>query len=138
MILAYLDESENTGGDLSDQVQPFHFVGAVLVSEGAWLATKIAMEQIVEFAIQYGHDSVPATCELHGKEIWQGNKGWRRISTEVRPEVLSRCVSVMDREGLRIVRAGCNKRLLRDRYTHPAHPHSIALWLCLERGARVA
>jgi hypothetical protein len=138
MILAYLDESGNTGSDLTDETQPFHYVGALLVPEKEWAASKSGVEAVVEFAIQSGYDSAPSECELHGKEILQGKQGWRKVSVANRLEILKRCLDVAEERDLKIVRGSCNKKLLRERYTGPEHPHSIALWLCLERIARVA
>lgn len=138
MILAYLDESGNTGADLTDESQPFHYVGALLVPEGAWSTTKAAIGTIVEFATASGYEGDASHCELHGKEILQGNRGWRGVSITNRLAIFSRCLDVMETHDLQMVRGGCNKRLLRERDVKTHHPHSIALWLCLERVALVA
>ncbi|NYF79482.1 DUF3800 domain-containing protein [Granulicella arctica] len=136
MICAYLDETGNTGNDLTDLSQPVHYVGALLVPETVWAATKAGVDEVKEFA--YSRGFTDDTCELHGKEILHGSKGWRRVSVADRLSILTQCVEVMEKNDLRLVSGGCNKVLLRERYAHPEHPHSIALWLCLERIATYA
>lgn len=138
MICAYLDESGNTGTDLSDASQPFHHVGALLVPENVWSATKTCVQEVVSFARQH---CFPAdqSCELHGKEILQGSKGWRKVSMDDRLSILSRCLDVIEQNDVKMVAGGCDKKkLLRKCYAKPEHPHSLTLWLCLERIARVA
>ena len=137
MICAYLDESGNTGSDLRDDSQPLHHVGALLVPEEAWAKTKAAVSSIATLARRYGFPS-ERVCELHGKEMLHGSKGWRKVSLADRLVLLSQCLDVIEHHGLSMVAGGCNKRLLRERYLKPEHPHSLALWLCLERVARVA
>jgi hypothetical protein len=102
------------------------------------LPAKSGVENTVKFAIESGYEGAPNDCELHGKEILQGNRGWRKVSVGNRLEILKRCLDVAEERDLKIVRGTCDKKLLRERYARPEHPHSIALWLCLERIARVA
>ena len=135
MILAYLDETGNTGTDLRDSAgQPIHWVGALLVSQQVWHASKAEVEGIQAFAKSAGFPE--KECELHGAEILHGTKGWRTLSVANRLEVLTRAVLVMERYKLRLILGGCNKKLLQQRYVYPDHPHKIATWLCLERVAR--
>jgi hypothetical protein len=137
VILAYLDETGNTGMDLSDATgQPYHWVGALLVPQDAWHSSKAAVEQIHAFASAKGF--VGADCELHGAEILHGLKNWRAVSLTDRLQIFEMCVSVMETHALKLVSGGCNKKLLRERYSNPDHPHRIATWLCLERVARYA
>lgn len=135
MILAYLDETGNTGTDLRDSAgQPIHWVGALLVPQQVWHASKADVEDIQAFAKNAGF--LEKECELHGAEILHGTNGWRALSVANRLEVLTRAVLAMEKHKLRLILGGCNKKLLRQRYVHPDHPHKVATWLCLERVAR--
>ena len=139
MLLAYIDEAGNTGTDLTDISQPVHYLGALLVPEGAWQATKAGVEAIRQFAIERGFDE-EVSCELHGTEILQAPKrsGWRALPLADRLTVFDLAMQVIERNGMSLVIGGCDKLLLAKRYSNPAHPHGLAAWLCLERVAMYA
>jgi len=137
MILAYLDETGHTGSDLrSETGQPYHWVAALLVQETIWIDTTKAVTAIREFAREVGFTG--KHCELHGAQIFQGQKGWRQVSIENRLAVMEKCAETVEKHNVKIAFGGCNKQLLKRTYSQPHHPHDLATWLCLERVARYA
>ena len=99
---------------------------------------QLSQESMQLRSLPYSRGYIGDLCELHGKEILHGSKGWRAISVADRLKILAQCVDVIENNDLHLVSRGCNKVLLKDRYARPEHPHSIALWLCLERIAAYA
>lgn len=134
MLLAYIDEAGNTGTDLKDPDQPVHYVGALLIPEASWQSTKTGLQAIRAFAVEKGFNGAEE-CELHGTQILQAPKGsgWKALTLADRLSIFDMAMTVAEKNGLSLVLGRCNKPLLAQRYTHPAHPHGVAAWLCLER-----
>ncbi len=135
MICAYLDDAGNTGQRLDDLDQPLHYVGALLVPESKWAYVKTALKSAESIARERGYRE--DSLEFHGKEVYQGEKGWSSLSFADRLIVYESCISAFDTEGVSLCYGICDKQKL-NRYAKPAHPHSVALWLCLERIALFA
>jgi len=82
VILAYLDDSGNTGLKLNDPTQPKHYVGALLVMEAAWRPAATRIAEVVEFAKTKG---AKPPVELHGAKAvsrvssyLEPGSGWRQ------------------------------------------------------------
>jgi hypothetical protein len=135
VICAYLDDAGNTGQRLDDLDQPLHYVGALLVPESKWAYIKTALKSAESIARERGYRE--DSLEFHGKEVYQGEKGWSSLSFADRLIVYESCISAFDTEGVSLCYGICDKQKL-NRYAKPAHPHSVALWLCLERIALFA
>lgn len=81
MHLIYLDESGNSGTNLSDPQQPIFVLGALIVPEKQWKAIEQAVtEQIRSFF----EDRVPDDYEIHASEIRAGRDIYKGIDLKKR------------------------------------------------------
>ncbi|MGH2397597.1 MAG: DUF3800 domain-containing protein, partial [bacterium] len=130
VICAYVDDAGNTGANIRDPNQPYHFVGAILIPDDRWLDVRADLQQV--------RDSLPndtgrqGNFEFRGDNIVNGNPPWNRLSRPERMAAYSDCIEVIANRNLQLVHGCCNKPLLRG-YVSPMHPHEVAFWLCLER-----
>lgn len=127
MLCAYIDDSGNTGARLNDPEQPFHYVGAIIVPEIAWMGLKTSLTRVAKDAL----GTVPDSFEFHGSELYRGKGVWKHTSLADRMDIYRECLSLLNVYDIDIVYGRCDKKLMQ-RYTRPFHPHYIAFWLCLE------
>jgi len=71
MHLIYLDESGNSGTNLSDPQQPIFVLGALMVPEGKWKAIEAELIKKIE---TFFEGSIPENFEIHASEI-RGGRG---------------------------------------------------------------
>ncbi|HEY3295539.1 MAG TPA: DUF3800 domain-containing protein [bacterium] len=145
MILFYCDEAGNTGANIDDSSQPYHYVLALGVDEAKWTSIKTAYYALIKAVLpRIGVDSsncpypiLPADFELHACEIWH-RKGvhFRNLSMHDRVNLIQGAAEIIDRHKCEIVYGRCPKSKLA-KYSSPAHPHWCAALICLERIARV-
>lgn len=131
MIGAYLDETGNTGSNIRDASQGFHYVGALLIPESAWKPLDAGMKRIAVAALG---PEVPrrADFEFHGNQLYTGNGPWRGMDPPARIEVFAECLRLLDDHDIGFVYGRCDKKKLQC-YRSPMHPHEISFWLCIER-----
>lgn len=132
MICAYIDEAGNTGLNLQDQDQPFHYVAAIMFHDSVWMEIKNDLDRIMQIASsQYFID--PA-AELHGTELFQGKKAWKCLEGRKlkRMAILDDCLNLMSKYNIQIVYGRTDKQMM-TKYKNPIHPQDIAFMLCLER-----
>jgi hypothetical protein len=92
---------------------------------------KIAVEALGEKAVR------KPGFKFHGSHIFAGKPPWDGIDKSDRVEILESCLELIGENDCRLVYGRCDKVKLQ-RYSHPMHPHSVAIWLCYERGAAYA
>lgn len=132
VICAYVDEAGNTGKNLDDMNQPYHYVGAILIPEDKWRAVKDDLDGIANYVLEKGIGS--DYIELHGSSIYLGSDPWRQATKEFRHEIYRAALELLVQYDLWIVYGCCNKPELKRRgYPKPLPPQYIAFWLCLER-----
>lgn len=132
MYGAYLDETGNTGTNLTDPTQQFHYVGALLVPESSWQLLTGDMQEIALRALGKKIATSPS-FEFHGSRLFSGNSPWNVIpDREKRMEIYADCLDLLKKHKLRFTYGRCDKQKLQ-RYKAPMHPHEISFWLTLER-----
>jgi hypothetical protein len=136
MLCAYVDEAGNTGSNINDPLQRYHYVGALVVSEDAWAAVKQDLRDIAEKAL--GKKNARADkFEFHGNRLFVGNGPWTAIPDRTeRLEIYGKCLDLLEKHRLHFTYSRCDKHKLK-RYHDPMHPHEISFWLTLERVANI-
>src|SRR5512140_1608295 len=71
MHLVYLDESGQTGANLSDPVQPIFVLGALVVPESVWLPLERDLQSAIE---THFPEPRPDDFEIHATEISNARK----------------------------------------------------------------
>jgi hypothetical protein len=132
LLCAYLDECGNTGSNIHDPSQRYHYVGAVIVPEGSWEALRDDLAGIA--AIALGKKVASSSgFEFHGNQLFSGNGPWGAIpDRNNRLIVYGQCLDLLAKHKLTFAYGRCDKQALK-RYKNPMHPHEIGFWLTLER-----
>jgi hypothetical protein len=132
VLCAYLDETGNTGSNIHDPLQRFHYVGAVVTPEPKWEAVRDDLSGIARDALGK-KKARSSNFEFHGNQLFSGNGPWVDLpERDDRLMVYGLCLDLLVKHRLLFTYARCDKRALR-RYAKPMHPHEISFWLALER-----
>jgi len=127
VLLTYVDESYT-----KDQ----YYIAAVLVPDGEAIPLTDALDKVVESAAKKFPDAgLSREAELHGYDIFQGSGDWAPLKRMLRARIgvyTDALQAIADRD-VRIIIRGVHCQRLRQRYTRPAHPHSVVLTHLLER-----
>lgn len=91
MQLIYIDESGNSGTNLSDPQQPVFVLGALLIPEVSWKslveATEVLLKPMEKF---FGNE-----FELHTHKLINGNGKWRDIPINDRLDLIDQLMSLL-------------------------------------------
>ena len=134
MRLFYVDESGNTGADLSSAIEPIHWLCAV----GATPAAVHAIEaEMLGISIKYFRNrGGEADFELHGSEIFSGRGDCRALTVAQRVSLYGEVMALVPRHACHIWVRGIDKALHQQRaarkgYT-PDHPHKLGFMYLVE------
>lgn len=81
MHLIYIDESGNTGRNLTDPQQPVFVLGALVVPEGLWQSIENALEKAIK---DHGSATLIGDEEIHGVDLRQGTGIFKGVSVSDR------------------------------------------------------
>lgn len=111
MHLVYLDESGNSGTNLSDAQQPVFVLGALLVGEEKWHALEKAIEGVIA---EFFPPPRPLEFEIHAAGLRNGKGFFRQFSVAHRLAFRDRCLTIAVETNLTFVyRAIEKKRFLK-------------------------
>ena len=99
MHLIYLDESGNSGNNLSDPQQPVFVLGALVVPEACWLA----LENDVEGIIAPFRDQAVKEFEIHAHELARGEGCFKGVDLPVRLKLRDDLLDLAAKHKLRFV-----------------------------------
>lgn len=124
MHVAYLDESYN---------DTYYYVGAAVGSKAAWDEVGTQLRRIRDQAVT-DYELAP-DAELHAVQIMGGRKEWSNLRGRHREaaDILARSLEAARDADIKYVFRGVHMHQLRQRYTMPDHPHSVALEHTLQR-----
>jgi Protein of unknown function (DUF3800) len=132
MLCAYLDETGNTGANITDPIQRYHSVGAVVVPEQSLEKLRSDLLDIATDALGK-RKATAADFEFHGNQLFSGNSPWAAIpDRDERLKVYAECLDLLKKHKIRIAYGRCDKKKMQ-RYSSPMHPHEVSFWLALER-----
>lgn len=100
MQLIYLDESGNTGVDLTDTHQPVFVLGALLVPEERWLRLETDLTALVE---RFFPSPRPDDFELHATELINPRGYFRQFAIAQRLDFYREALQIATRHQLRFV-----------------------------------
>lgn len=126
MLLAYLDESDSPKR---------YFVAGVLVPDTEARSLTAALNGVVEEA-SYEHGRIASSAELHGHEIVNATKAWKRLKPDIaaRIEVYNNALQAIADHNVTIIIRSVDKVRLDKRYPDGHdHPHSVVLTHLIER-----
>jgi hypothetical protein len=136
MWIAYMDETGNTGRNLSDPAQPIHLILTLVIEESK---VSVVHEHIRETARRY----CPGECgeddfEFHGQDLFSGRGYFSGLSPAKRIDIYDDILRGIEMAGAEVIVRGVHKGRLRERYVDPYHPHDIALMFTIESIERMA
>ena len=135
MFLFYLDESGNTGSDLSSVDQPIHWLLTLGVSPQGVRSIEQAMSAL---ALRYFRSRArQPKFEFHGNHIFSGRGECRLIAPAHRVTLYGELVSLVGMHGGRLFIRGIHKARHAERANEkgyePEHPHKLAFQFLIER-----
>ena len=111
MHLIYLDESGNTGNNLTDPTQPIFVLCALIVPEDRWLPVETALEAVIE---KFFPSPRPADFEVHANEIINARSYFRQFAIQHRLDFFAALAGVAQSHDLKLIyRALAKKRYAR-------------------------
>jgi hypothetical protein len=131
-----MDETGNTGRNLSDENQPIHLIATVAIEEDR---VAVVHEHIRETARRHCPDRCTASdFELHGKELFAGEGHFAGMPAPNRIELFHEILRGIELANAEVIVRGVHKGHLARRYAKPFHPHDIALMFTIESIERMA
>ncbi len=127
MKFVYIDESGNTGWNLKDAHQPFHFLSALSVDETHIMGVQNAIKNIG--SEYFSEEYLKENFEFHGVELRKGTGYFKEISIEQRVEIAHKLMSILKEYEVDVFLIGIDK----DKYYANVHPHQAAFVLLVER-----
>ncbi len=111
MILAYLDESGNSGNNLTDSQQPVFCLAALLVPESSWVTIEAELFLEIE---RFFPDANPDEFEIHAAELISPRGYFRAFPIQHRLNFFTAALGVAQRHQLKVIhRAIVKHRYLR-------------------------
>ena len=106
MYLVYIDESGNTGVNLTDAEQPLFVLAALIVPEACWLDLERDLEQsLAELC-----PSLDAEAELHATDLRSGRGHFKGIAVTERIAIRDCWLHIAAKHGLKLVYRAIVKR----------------------------
>jgi hypothetical protein len=111
MILAYLDESGNSGNNLTHPDQPIFCLSALLVPAASWVAIEADLFSKIE---QFFPSPRPSDFEIHASELINPRGFFRSFPIQHRLDFLNAALSIARHHHLKVIyRAILKRRYLR-------------------------
>jgi len=134
MHLFYIDESGNTGAELSSTIEPVHWLCALGVTAAAVHSIEADMLGIaVKYFRRRGQEP---DFEFHGSEIFSGRGDARLLTVAQRIALFEDIISLVPRHNGRLWVRGIDKPLHKERARlrgYPAeHPHKLGFMYLAE------
>lgn len=107
MILVYLNESGNSGNNLTHPQQPFFCLAALLVPEGAWMAVEADLFAEIE---RFFPAPRPDGFEIHASELINPRDFFRAFPVQHRLDFLAAALGVAKKHTLKVIHRGIEKR----------------------------
>ncbi len=100
MHLIYIDESGNTGRNLSDPQQPIFVLGALVVPEEAWQELENDLEAAIR---ELGPPQQPDDVEIHGGDLRQGTGVFKGVPVADRLALRDAWLGIAQKHKLRFI-----------------------------------
>lgn len=117
VLLAYLDESYTSAK---------YGIAAVVVPDTAVQSLTQQLDAVVR-ETSAACPRLDPHAELHGYDIFHGEKAWQAVPTRLRISAYVRAFTAIAECGALTIVRGVDRMRLERRYAKPYHPHSIVL-----------
>lgn len=107
MILAYIDESGDTGINLSDKQQPVFVLGAMLVPQLQW---KSLEQQVKTIVASFFEEDILNTFELHTMDLVNRKKFFKHMTLDQTKEFRNLCLQLIQDYKFKIVYRSIEKK----------------------------
>lgn len=107
MHLIYLDESGNSGNNLSDPAQPVFLLCAMIVPEEKWLRLEGELSRVVD---KHFRPPRPVSFEIHGTELRSARGCCKGMSVSTRIAFRDEWMDVAAAHGVKLVYRAIDKR----------------------------
>src|SRR5688572_20451856 len=107
MILVYLDESGNTGNNLSDPLQPIFVLCAMLVPEDKWLELEKGLQAVVAHYFPTPHSG---DFEVHAADLRTGKGAFHGMSVGDRIAFRDAWMDVAANQVIKLIYRAIEKR----------------------------
>jgi hypothetical protein len=130
VYVVFVDESGNTGSNLLDNAQPYHYIGGVVVQYDKCLDLQEDIEHIAEEnSTKY---PLPDNYEFKGSWLYSGNKFFSGMNPEQRIGITEKLLNLIPKHQVKCIISIIDKAAHHDRYRFPIHPQNLAFLFFLE------
>lgn len=127
-FIIYVDESGDHSLESIDPDYPVFVLAFCILRKSDYAQRVTPAIRALKFAT-FGHDMVV----LHESEIRRKKGAFSRLSKAPREAFMQALTDIIAAADFQMVAVVIDKRKLKDRYRHPAHPYHLALEFGLER-----
>ena len=128
MYLFFTDESGNTGSNLLDPDQPYHYICGIYIQDDRCLALQESIENIAKGIF----DPLPPNFEFKGSWLYSGNSFFEQLSPAQRIQIVDDLIDLLEQHDLNYIISIINKPAHHARYIAPFHPQNLATLFLLE------
>jgi Protein of unknown function (DUF3800) len=130
MYFIYLDEAGNTGKDLDNEQQPFHFISGIILHESKMQSIENDVKFLLPDLLPYSQNF---DFELHASDIIAGKSYFKHYKLKQRLELMSKIVDIALKHEIIIYSQGVNKQKHKLKYLNPFHPHNVCFMYLIEK-----
>ena len=129
MQFIFIDETGNSGRDLTNAEQPFHILVDVVIPH-----TKLAevQDQMYKVASEHYDSSEKAEFEFKGFDLFKGHHLNKDKKVEERIAVAEKIFNIIKSFNFKIITVSIDKQKLHSKYKDPAHPHHLVFRFMIE------
>ena len=130
MQFIFIDETGNSGRDLTNAEQPFHILVGVVIPH---MALAQVQQQMFEIAKEYYRDDFEkADFEFKGFDLFKGHHLNKDKKVQERIAVAEKIFGIVKSSDFKVIATCIDKQKLHDKYKDPAHPHHLAFRFMIE------
>jgi len=100
MHLIYLDESGNSGCNLTDPQQPVFVLGALIIPENQWISVENSILSVIS---DYFQGEIPEKFEIHATDMRNGTRHFKGTPLATRIELRNKLLQIAVDHDLRFI-----------------------------------
>ncbi len=129
MQFIFIDETGNSGRDLTNSEQPFHILVGVVIPH---MKLAEVQQKMYEIAKEYYVESDKAEFEFKGFDLFKGHHLNKDKKVEERIIVAEKIFGILKSFNFKVIAICIDKQKLNAKYRDPAHPHHLAFRFMIE------